>query len=174
MRHRGQATNGADQIGFELRIYKWREKTPEGIKMKLLFLRVALFIALAVVAASFVTTANAQTSAFQANVPFAFQVANKTLAAGAYTVDVERVYRRVDLRSAEGRTIFVASNPSGRSADKKSMLVFHRYGDRYFLYEVVSQNAQFAHRLPVSKAERTLTNVAGVQPVVETVVAGSR
>ncbi|MEO8662107.1 MAG: hypothetical protein ABI693_26820 [Bryobacteraceae bacterium] len=92
----------------------------------------------------------------------------------AYTVDVERGYLRVNLRSVEGRTIFVASNPGGRSADKKSMLVFHRYGDRYSPYEVVSSSAQFAHRLPVLKAERILTNVAGLRSVVGTVVAGSR
>ena len=142
--------------------------------MRHLLFRVALCIALAVVGASFVTTANAQTAAFQANVPFSFQAAGRDMPAGMYTVAVERAYRRVDLRSAEGRTTFLASNPSGSVISGKSTLVFHRVGDRYFLREVMSHNAEFGHRLPISRAERILTNVAGLRPVVETVVAGSR
>lgn len=143
--------------------------------MKQIFVRCALLIAMGCIAATVVPTVNAQPLAdMQATIPFEFQVSGMTLPAGTYYVTVEKVYRRVDIRSQEGRTVFVASRPGGETAGKESMLVFHRYGNTCFLREVLSSRRPFGNALPISKAERALVNVAGLQPVVETVAAGFR
>lgn len=143
--------------------------------MKQIFVRCALLTAMGCMAAAVVPAVNAQPLAdMQVKIPFEFQVSGKTLPAGTYYVTVEKVYRRVDIRSQEGRTVFVASRPGGETAGKESRLVFHRYGNTCFLSEVLSSRQPFGNALPITKSERALINVAGLQPMVETVAAGSR
>ena len=82
-----------------------------------------------------------------ATVPFAFTVENSKLPAGAYTVSILPVYNMIKVQSADGRTatmIFaIPSRESGES--KQAKLVFHRFGNEYFLAQVWEQGSN-VHR----------------------------
>ncbi|MEO8660116.1 MAG: hypothetical protein ABI693_16720 [Bryobacteraceae bacterium] len=141
--------------------------------MKNLMIHSALLIAIGFVATSAAPIASAQHLAdMRVAIPFEFQAAGRTLPAGDYTFTVHSG-SRIDLQSAKGNTIFVATNPTGRAPGEYSSVVFHRYGSTHFLSQVVSTRQQYGLELPVSKAERAYTNIASAAPAVET-IAGSR
>lgn len=142
--------------------------------MKTVLFHLALLIAMGFVAASVVPTANAQRMPdMRVSIPFEFQAVGKTLPAGDYFVTTGQAYRRVDLTSADGHTLFLAGNPSSRIPGQRNSLVFHKYGNTYFLHEVLSTRQADGYMLPTTKAEKALTNIAGMHPVVETISAGS-
>ncbi len=90
--------------------------------------------------------AEAQTISSQtirANVPFAFNVGQKSLPAGVYTVSILNPTsdrKALQIRSEDGRvsaiiqTLGVDGSLSDKFADD-AKLVFRRYGDRYFFAE---------------------------------------
>ena len=91
------------------------------------------------------------------NIPFAFSVGNKTLAADEYTI--ERLgQNRGDLmfRSADGRAsrIFLAITDDTEPVSDENRLVFHQYGDRYFLSQVWCGPNHSLYELLPSRAER--------------------
>lgn len=99
---------------------------------KQLFALLGLGLLLATVSAS------AQTVMLKANVPFNFIVSGKTLPAGEYTIQsLSTIAKVLVLRGSEKSTdlVMVNSCQSARPSDK-SKLVFHRYGDRYFLAQI--------------------------------------
>jgi hypothetical protein len=141
--------------------------------MKNLMIHSALLIAIGFVATTAAPLASAQRLAdMRVTIPFEFQAAGKTLPAGDYTFTVHSG-SRIDLQSADGRTMFVTSNPTGRTPGEHGAVLFHRYGNTHFLSQVVSTRQQYGLELPVSKAERAYTNIASTAPVLET-IAGSR
>jgi hypothetical protein len=97
-----------------------------------LTIAILMFMAVATI------TADAQVSGskMSASIPFAFNVGNKTLPAGEYTVRVVNPSsdRRVlQIRSKDGRVSAVIQTigaTSNNADDAK--LVFHRYGETYF------------------------------------------
>jgi hypothetical protein len=89
-----------------------------------------------------------------ANVPFAFTAGNKQLPSGTYLITPESSGAiRVQSSDLSVR-IFVAATQSQANATTGSKLVFHKYGDRYFLNEVVGPESGFNAQVPVSKSER--------------------
>ena len=98
-----------------------------------------LTIALIIVCGFFALNTHAQTSAPQkirANVPFAFNVGDKTLPAGDYTLAVVNPAsdRKVlQIRNADGHAsaIIQTTITAAKHADE-TKLVFRRYGDQYF------------------------------------------
>ncbi|MEO8660367.1 MAG: hypothetical protein ABI693_17995 [Bryobacteraceae bacterium] len=108
------------------------------------------------------------------NIPFEFHAAGQSLPAGVYFVTIDGNYRQVDMHSINGHKIFLTAKPGDDAVRDRSSLVFHRYGDTYFLHEIRSVRRPFAGRVPVSKEEKSFNNVAGLLPVVEVVSAGSR
>ena len=105
-------------------------------------------------------SANAQSSRrVTANVPFEFIVGNKTFEAGDYEVNAATlgaeamVIRNEDSR----RAITRLTNPIVTMSPKSSArLVFHKYGDTYFLAEVWSGGDYNGRQLLESKRERSL------------------
>jgi hypothetical protein len=111
--------------------------------------------------------AEAQTISSQtirANVPFAFNVGQKSLPAGVYTVSILNPTsdrKALQIRSEDGRvsaiiqTVGVDGSLSDKFADD-AKLVFRRYGDRYFFAE--AQMAGDLTTLTTSKtrAERSV------------------
>ncbi len=73
-----------------------------------------------------------------ANIPFNFVVQNTTMTAGQYTVnevnDTLWAIRSVD--GSEHALITTGTVENNDSAPTPSRLVFHRYGDEYFLSEI--------------------------------------
>jgi hypothetical protein len=82
-----------------------------------------------------------------ATVPFAFTVENSNLPAGAYTVSILLPYNMIKVQSADGRkATMIFAIPSRESgASKQAKLVFHRFGNEYFLAQVWEQGSN-VHR----------------------------
>jgi hypothetical protein len=73
----------------------------------------------------------------RALVPFTFSAGNTTLAAGSYTVErASGPQGALLIRSHAGGVIFLARRGEAAVAGKSTRLVFHRYGDRYYLRQV--------------------------------------
>ena len=152
----------------------------------------ALATVIFVIAIAILTTGSAQGQSLEYpirfQIPFDFQVAEKTFPAGEYFVS--RVLQPSSaaallISSVDGRhtTIRLTSPVQTLAVKKRGTLVFHRYGDQHFLFEVWPAGAQTGRVLPKSRTERELQKsqeVAGTpirtSPAVETVnvVGGPR
>jgi len=110
------------------------------------------------VAVAFVTAvapAKGQSVALRANVPFEFSVGDKPLASGEYRVtrishDAMTIAGRED--SAIRLSIAIESN----KVQEQGKLVFHRYGENYFLAEVWTAGDKTGRKLLKSKQERRI------------------
>ena len=107
-----------------------------------------------------VASANAQLSyPVRAKIPFAFSMGDKKLQAGQYT------FSRM---SADGKVMLVSSVAGNSSvfqpifkievltAKNESKLVFHRYGDQYFLEQIWIAGELEGTEVPESRSERTV------------------
>jgi len=122
------------------------------------FLRLSFLV---VIAAAGVVSAHGQSlsSPVRANIPFDFTVANKKFPAGEYFISRPQ--------SSSGDAVLLVSSADGNrntfrltsgvwtSAPKESsILVFHQYGDQYFLSQVWPAGASVGRELLESRAER--------------------
>lgn len=124
-----------------------------------------LLAVVALTLVSAVATANAQESKTQvATIPFEFTIGNTTLPAGDYNVTRmmnggETIAVRGPESAVRLTSLIVKSQPA-----KNSKLVFHRYGNTYFLSEVWTAGSANGRKLIKSKAEdqlhRELSKVA--------------
>jgi len=103
-----------------------------------------------------VGTVSAQDHAARATVPFGFNVGDKWVPAGTYTITSTSETRSnvISIRDKD-RTIALWSlvQPDSRrlNADK---LVFTKYGDQYFLHEILCSSCGMNVLLPGSKHEK--------------------
>lgn len=115
----------------------------------------ALLVSLAFATA--VASANAQSAPkVVADVPFEFSVGYKTLPAGQYSVQtIASAGDSVLIRSVDGKNSALRlSEVTERAKDKsQARLVFHRYGDRYFLAQVWSGSTNTGRQLLKSQEE---------------------
>jgi hypothetical protein len=134
---------------------------------------IALFIA-----ATFITAgkAIAQDYAVRATIPFNFTVNGSRLPAGNYTLGSDITNPRV-LKISD-RTqhvhVMVLAMPSADEKRKANQLVFHKYGDQYFLSEIRSQESAINLQLATSKQEkwaRQETQQAGLRVNDEVMIA---
>ena len=109
-----------------------------------------------------VASANAQLSIpIRAKIPFDFSVGDKKLPAGKYT------FSRLS-GFADNKTILVSSADSTthmfqltsavqiQTPKNESTLVFHKYGDLYFLEQIWSIGEEDGTQLSESRSERTI------------------
>jgi hypothetical protein len=98
------------------------------------------------------------------NIPFDFTVGEKKLPAGEYSVG--RAQRSDDIAisisDVEGRarTIRLTNATTTSHPKNRSSLIFHRYGDQYFLFEVWPAGGNVGRQFPVSKSERAQRELA--------------
>jgi len=125
---------------------------------------IALFLA-----ATFITAgkAIAQDYAVRATIPFNFTVNGSQLPAGNYTLgsDITNPLVLKIWDRTQHVHIMVLAMPSADEKRKANQLVFHKYGDQYFLSEIRSQESAINVQLVTSKQEkkaRTETQVAGL------------
>lgn len=96
-------------------------------------------------------------------IPFEFSVSKKILPAGNYTVRYSTqgvlMIQSVDRRVSQ---VF-NTNPSqaGKTPDESS-LVFHQYGDRYFLSAIWTAGLSVGHELRAPHAELALIRASSV------------
>jgi hypothetical protein len=100
---------------------------------------------------------NAQTRTIaKAQVPFAFVANGTALPAGECIITLDVNGRTLmSISSGEQHTFAVPVADESPNAHKKTALVFHRYGNRYFLVAIDHEGGT-GYRLWVSKLEREL------------------
>jgi len=106
------------------------------------------------------------------NVPFAFAVENHSLPAGEYLVLTVTPERSIRIVSTDGKhSAIVNTLPNyASSPSEKSRLVFHRYGDEYFLAQVWTFG-QNVSRNPLSTKQAMEIASSGGKPQAFTVLA---
>ena len=126
--------------------------------------RIAVFLSMATMLVALSAPLSAQSVTLKANVPFEFTVSGHSMPAGDYTV--ASVGGRLTIRVSGGHSDVTAlvnyaeTKPTGRSG--KSLLIFHRVGDQYFLSSVVSGSSASSLDLPVSRTEKELAKTASL------------
>ncbi len=130
-----------------------------------------------------VASANAQLSTpIRAKIPFDFSVGDKKLPAGEYTFSRLSFLNTTTMliSSVDSSTHLVQSTFGAQVLTPKneSTLVFHKYGDQYFLEQIWTGGEQEGTQLPESRDERSTrrqlgqiqhTNMSGKVMRVETV-----
>ena len=96
--------------------------------------------------------------------PFEFTVADRTLPAGNYTIR-SLSQTRLLIRSDDGHETLIATNFAAQAKQTPSSteVVFKRYGDQYFLYQLFVQGTDIGCQLPRSQVEVRLAKT--VAPV---------
>jgi hypothetical protein len=114
---------------------------------------IALFVA-----ASFVTagSAMAQDHQVKASVPFNFTVNGERLPAGTYTIGSDITSPRVvTITEREKKVHLMAITlPDSNGSGTTNQLVFHKYGNQYFLSEIRCDSASMNAHLTTSKQEK--------------------
>jgi hypothetical protein len=107
--------------------------------------------------ASFAVAGNvsAQDHAASATVPFAFSVGNMWLPAGTYTITSDVGSHFISIRDKE-RTIalWTVVQTDRRRLNGDNKLVFTKYGDQYFLHEILCPSRGMNVALTGSKHEK--------------------
>jgi len=104
---------------------------------------------------SFVTVGSisAQEQAVKANVPFDFTVGDKLLPAGTYTISEENA-NVLKIQNRDRGVAILALATSDGNESKTGELVFHKYGDQYFLREILCSQASLNMAVPASRQEK--------------------
>ena len=106
------------------------------------------------------------------NIPFAFGVEGHSLPAGEYLVLTVTPERSIRIASADGKHSAVVNTlPNYASApSENSRLVFHRYGDEYFLTQVWTVGQNLARNSLSTKRAMEIASSGG-KPQTFTVLA---
>ena len=110
-----------------------------------------------------------------ATVPFDFVVCNHKLAAGEYSVSVDRVQNTILLRSeGNGSAMFALSYAAqaGKTSEN-ARLIFKRYNDRYFLWQIFPAGTSAGRELQPSRREQEMAKSSGKPEIVSLLVSSS-
>jgi hypothetical protein len=100
--------------------------------------------------------ASAQVPAIRVNVPFNFTVGDKLLLAGTYTITVASA-GIIEIRNRDQHiSMWSMALPDNRESENGDELVFARYGNQYFLHEVLCKFASMNVNLPATKSEKRI------------------
>jgi hypothetical protein len=100
----------------------------------------------------FTAVADAQTTDTVTKVPFAFRVGTTMLPKDTYTISRISGQSGAFLLRGEQHAVVILTQPDGVSGAEAPQLIFHRYGDQYFLHEA-RLIGKISLRLPKSRAE---------------------
>jgi hypothetical protein len=124
----------------------------------------SMFVMLTAAFAVAVVSAKGQSIRAVAQVPFDFVIGDKVLPAGEYTVNsmtqdgsILRIHNDEAGQAATRVTITVVA----KSRNSQSRLIFHRYGQTYFLAEVWREGDSEGRLLTQSKKERSMRHELG-------------
>jgi hypothetical protein len=114
---------------------------------------IALFVVASVLTAG---SAIAQDHAVKATVPFNFNVNGHSLPAGNYTLGTEITSPLIlNITDREkGVHAMAMTQPSAGGDKQTNVMVFHRYGNQYFLTEIRADASSLNVRIPTSKEEK--------------------
>ena len=124
-----------------------RNQVVKGITMLTMILAIAFATAVGSVQAQSAKTVIS-------NVPFEFIVADETLPPGKYRVN-RSIGNALKIWTSDAAVIRL-TNEIEPSKDRRARLVFHRYGNRYFLAEVWTGAGDVGRQLLKSRQERAI------------------
>jgi hypothetical protein len=106
-----------------------------------------------------------------ARIPFPFHVGDSMLPAGSYTTDTNAAPGILRLRSGDCKStvMILSSAVQASNAAAQAKLVFTRYGDEYFLYQVWPGGSDTGRQLRKSRRETEIA--AARHRAVQTVLA---
>ena len=113
---------------------------------------------------------------FRFHAPFPFSVTGNTFAAGHYVVTRQGHWKLIFYNQENHTAAFVGVLPASSSKDANghARIVFHRYGDQYFLAIVSEGSLDSTFGMPTSKEETQLENASPQKPVTMVSVVRSR
>jgi len=115
-------------------------------------------VTLALAAASAVVANGQSKQKLIAQVPFDFVVAEKTLRSGEYHVRaLNQAGDAIAIKSVDGDQVLRLSSPRERSdRQMNAKLVFHRYGNTYFLSQIWMVGESTGRELAKTRCERAV------------------
>lgn len=119
--------------------------------------------------------AAAQSERIVTQVPFKFTVGTVEMPAGEYIVQLadERGVALLTVGNPEGkRAVYVLTLANQGEKSQHPAMVFHRYGDRYFLAEVRIEDSRTVYTLQATKLEKEFR--AQNLPAAEEILLASR
>ena len=141
------------------------------MKIQVVNLLAKISLLSAIMLVTTVGSTQAQSLAYRisANIPFDFSIGDKKLNAGKYSIS--RLNQNSDdtvLAILDGNGSFKAARTSHtvqtfRIKDSAT-LVFHRYGDQYFLYQVWPAGETIGREFVISRNERDIRRSLGQSP----------
>jgi hypothetical protein len=110
----------------------------------------------------------AQQPAVRATVPFEFTVGGRLLPADTYTITSSSGV--LVIRSIDGRFTSMTTSSHDNRSVTGGKLVFNKYGDQYFLHEVLCPAVNMHASIPTSKLEKRVqiqeARLGGAEPVL--------
>lgn len=109
----------------------------------------------------------------KANIPFEFMVGSKTLPAGEYMVTPQTTAGVLWVQNEETSDSAFALTNSVETLgySDQTKLIFHRYGNQYFLSQIWTLGATAGRELPKSKVEREASQTASIERQNVTILA---
>ena len=100
--------------------------------------------------------ASAQDYQVKATVPFNFTVGDQTLPSGTYTIGSRMTSPNLlAIRNWDKKVNILSMGlPNEGNPGHDNTLVFHKYGNQYYLSEIRSEGASIDVRFPTTKAEK--------------------
>jgi hypothetical protein len=121
----------------------------------------ALIVALGfVVSLMAPTCADAFTVKIRAEIPFDFQVGKKHLPKGEYVIESVNDSTLTIRNAKKGKAVSFMTIKGKMLEKPKSKLIFHRYGDQYFLARIWDGSSDTVLKLDKSSAEKRVAKLA--------------
>jgi hypothetical protein len=134
--------------------------------------RITAIALLAIANFALAGTSFAQSRMVKANVPFDFTVGKQLLPAGTYTIKTQSSGLIVIKNHDKPITVLTIVDQAGDRSPNGGKLMFHKYGDQYFLSEILCDWAGVDVVVHPSKVEkRVLLQHAMVHPSSEVFIA---
>jgi hypothetical protein len=99
----------------------------------------------------------------KSDIPFGFYVRDKLMPAGSYAItEMNPGSGMMEIRSDDGKSaaIFLTIGEQEKDTRTPSELIFHKYGDKVFLSEIVEQGEIDAAQVLKTKMEKRLEKAA--------------
>lgn len=105
----------------------------------------------------------AQAQTVRANVPFAFVAGDKMMPAGIYTLNLDARSGVIQLGPADDLGLYVSAHACNFGvSDERGVLIFHKYGDSYFLKRVKTAATREGFEFYPTRRERDAARRVGV------------
>jgi hypothetical protein len=125
------------------------------------------FLSVVTLAAALAAPLAAQTFRVTARVPFEFMVGGRSMPAGDYSLQRggSSVSTAIQISGANVSVLTLAmnSNADRKEQDGQALLIFHRYGDQYFLSRIVDGYGEAGVEIPTSRSEKELSKTASIE-----------